>query len=155
MRDPVPSNFAKVISNKGKLPSVTQLNSETIYLAAHNKELRTVRKCDTGIENASPTSSSTCGAGLLVCDVEDPTRLKAPWHSVSEAVPQCYDPSFYTCTNTSSVRSTPSRLLGNMRVALTILSQRILLPPFQVPRQVAPRVVGSGCSSVKSRIRHG
>jgi hypothetical protein len=38
-----------------------------------------------------------CGAGLLICQVEDPTRLEIPWHGVSAAFPQCYDPTAYEC----------------------------------------------------------
>jgi hypothetical protein len=52
--------------------------------------------------NKSPTQPPTtppCGAGLLVCSVQDPTRLEAPWAGVSAPFPQCYDPTLYTCSD--------------------------------------------------------
>jgi hypothetical protein len=56
----------------------------------------------TSSSNAIPTTVSTqvpgCGAGLLLSQVQDPTRLEAPWHGVSAPFPQCYDPTAYICS---------------------------------------------------------
>ncbi|KAL2061458.1 hypothetical protein VTL71DRAFT_6835 [Oculimacula yallundae] len=40
-----------------------------------------------------------CGEGLLICQVQDPTRIESPWHGVSQPFPQCYDPALYTCAS--------------------------------------------------------
>lgn len=55
-------------------------------------------KRDSGSGSSPPISSSNCGT-LPVCDVEDPTRLEAPWHGVSAPFPQCYDPTLYICAD--------------------------------------------------------
>lgn len=57
---------------------------------------RTAIKRD--LQSATPTSTTTCGTGLLVCEVQDPTRSEAPWHGASAPFPQCYDPSVYACS---------------------------------------------------------
>ncbi|KAF8848800.1 hypothetical protein BDZ45DRAFT_774574 [Acephala macrosclerotiorum] len=48
---------------------------------------------------STPIPQPPCGTGLLICQVEDPTRLEAPWHRVSATFPQCYDPALYTCAS--------------------------------------------------------
>jgi hypothetical protein len=49
--------------------------------------------------NLTSISQPPCGTGLLICQVEDPTRLEAPWHGVSAPFPQCYDPALYICSD--------------------------------------------------------
>lgn len=57
-------------------------------------------KCTAPGSDSKTTSPTTppCGAGLQVCNVQDPTRLEAPWAGVSSPFPQCYDPAQYTCS---------------------------------------------------------
>jgi hypothetical protein len=56
-------------------------------------------RATSAIASSTPSGSPNCGAGLLICQVEDPTRLEAPWHGVYAAFPQCYDPKLYTCAD--------------------------------------------------------
>jgi hypothetical protein len=88
-----------MVVEKNKAPSVTKLNTEIVYVTHAQKEFQTIVKRDSGIGDFLSVSSSDCGAGLEVCDVEDPTRLEAPWHSVPAPFPQCYDPALYTCAD--------------------------------------------------------
>lgn len=48
---------------------------------------------------ARRSTSPSCGQGLLICEVIDPTRSEAPWHDSTKAWPQCYDPIHYTCSS--------------------------------------------------------
>lgn len=47
---------------------------------------------------ATASNNASCGPGLSVCYVSDPTRKEAPWAGSSGRYPQCYSPSRYSCT---------------------------------------------------------
>jgi len=95
----LPLVFAKAPLGQRHIRSIVQINTDVFHVTQSHKEFQTAIKRDSGVGSASPTSSSTCGAGLLVCEVEDPTRLEAPWHGVSAPFSQCYDPTLYTCAD--------------------------------------------------------
>lgn len=65
-----------------------------------------------GTAAAAAMSTSDCGPGLLVCQVSDPTRSKAPWAGSLASFPQCYDPMRYNCADNFLCPATAPRILG-------------------------------------------
>jgi len=73
----------------------------------------------------SPIVPGTCGTNLLVCEVQDPTRLEAPWAGVSEPFPQCYDPSLYVCSGNFLCPVDAPKIQGEYACGTSLVSQKI------------------------------
>ncbi|RFU26068.1 hypothetical protein B7463_g10270, partial [Scytalidium lignicola] len=82
---------------KRDVSSVTEVKTEIVYASLTKPSPSSIWSRFSKLLNSR--QSSDCGSGLLVCDVEDPTRKEAPWHRVSAPFPQCYDPNAYVCSD--------------------------------------------------------
>lgn len=76
-----------------------------------------------------PTYSSytlpRCGPGLSLCQVIDPTRSQAPWHHSTDAWPQCYDPTRYTCLSNFLCPTDAPKISGEYACGSTHSLQRL------------------------------
>jgi hypothetical protein len=81
---------------------------------------------DGGSSNSSyqPITPGICGTNLLVCEVQDPTRLEAPWAGVSAPFPQCYDPALYVCSDNFLCPVDAPKIEGEYACGASEMSQR-------------------------------
>lgn len=79
-----------------------------------------------GISSMGP-ASYRCGAGLMVCEVVDPTRLQKPWAGSTNPYPQCYDPTLYTCSSNFLCPIDAPKIAG--QYACGPINKAIQLPP--------------------------
>lgn len=112
-------------------------------LSTVSRPMATILCVGIGVVVATPVAvssngnSPSCRPGLQLCDVIDPSRAEMPWANSTQAFPQCYNPSMYTCAGNFLCPVNAPKISGeyscsaaaiNLTAANTPLSVKIHTP---------------------------